>query len=159
MSEISMQSKSDPGTQIKIVADELKLREFVVEKDLYVTKVISIVSQVTHDLYDIVFQGGTSLAKAHRIIERMSEDCDFRIRFKDPGMKLSKETKRKTLRQFRHDIIEALKSNGFSVNDDDVKVRNERQFMRIRARYSSMFPAIAELKSFLAVDFFWVKSE
>lgn len=88
------------------VAELLKIDESVAEKDFYVTQVIAIVSTVKHDLYDLIFQGGTSLAKAHRIIERMSEDCDFRVRFKNPGLKLSKESKRKALRQFRHDIIE-----------------------------------------------------
>ena len=38
--------------QIRLVADELDLDDFVIEKDLYVTQAISIVSQISHELYD-----------------------------------------------------------------------------------------------------------
>jgi len=140
--------------QIRLVADELDLDDFVIEKDLYVTQAISIVSQISHELYDLVFQGGTSLAKAHRIIERMSEDCDFRIRFKDPKGKLSKEFKRKALRQFRYELVDALKKNGFTLDDDAVRVRNEGQFMGIRANYPSLYPMTEGIKPFLALEFF-----
>jgi len=140
--------------QIRLVADELDLDDFVIEKDLYVTQAISIVSQISHELYDLVFQGGTSLAKAHRIIERMSEDCDFRVRFKDPEGKLSNEFKRKALRKFRHELVAALKKNGFTLDDDAVRVRNEGQFMGIRANYPSLYPMTEGIKPFLALEFF-----
>ncbi len=94
--------------QIQDVSKLLKLNEYVIEKDLYVTQAISIVSAISHDLYDLIFQGGTSLAKAHRIIERMSEDCDFRIRFKNPEKKISKELKRKGLRHVNFNDAQQL---------------------------------------------------
>lgn len=84
----------------------------------------------------------------------MSEDCDFRVRFKNPALKISKESKRKTLRQFRHEIIAALRAHDFIINDNEVRVRNEGQFMGVRARYPSAFPTLPELKPFLAVEFF-----
>jgi len=149
-----LSDKQQIKQQIRLVADELNLDDFVIEKDLYVTQAISIVSQISHELYDLVFQGGTSLAKAHRIIERMSEDCDFRIRFKDPEEKLSKEFKRKALRQFRHELVKALKANGFTISDSDISVRNEGQFMGIRANYPSLYPLTEGIKPFLALEFF-----
>ena len=56
--------------QIRTVALSLELPAYVVEKDLYVTQAISVVAQIKHEHFDLVFQGGTSLAKAHRIIQR-----------------------------------------------------------------------------------------
>jgi hypothetical protein len=92
--------------------------------------------------------------EAHRIIERMSEDCDFRIRFKDLGAVLSKEFKRKALRRFRHDLVAALKMAGFGIESDAVRVRNEGQFMGIRTSYPSVYPRTVGIKPFLALEFF-----
>jgi predicted nucleotidyltransferase component of viral defense system len=64
--------------QIEATRAILGLPSYIVEKDLYVTQAISIVTKIKHEHFDLVFQGGTSLAKAHRIVKRMSEDCDFR---------------------------------------------------------------------------------
>ena len=44
--------------QIQVVSDELGLDSFVVEKDLYLTHIIFLVTQVPHDHFDLVFQGG-----------------------------------------------------------------------------------------------------
>lgn len=118
------------------------------------TQAISIVSDISHEHYDLAFQGGTSLAKAHRVIERASEDCDFRIRFKEAGDTLSKAFKRKALRIFRHDLVNALKANGFNIDGSNVRVRNEDQFMAIRADYPSVYPVTEGIKPFLALEFF-----
>lgn len=154
LKEILMQSSREISKQINAVNEITGLSLFVIEKDLYVTQAISIVSHVSHELYDLIFQGGTSLAKAHRIIERMSEDCDFRMRFKGSGRKLSNELKRKELRKFRHELVDALKKNGFILGDDAIRVRNEGQFMGIRAEYPSVYPVTESIKPFIALDFF-----
>lgn len=140
--------------QIRAVSEILGLSEFVIEKDLFVTKAISVVNTVTHDIFDLIFQGGTSLAKAYGIIERMSEDCDFRMRLKMPDMVSSKEMKRIELRKFRYDLIYVLRENGFIIDDEDVCVRNEGQFMSIRARYSSIYYVPHGIKPYIALEFF-----
>ncbi len=154
LKETLMQDSHEIREQIDAVNQLTGLSRFVIEKDLYVTQAISIVSNITHELYDLVFQGGTSLAKAHRIIERMSEDCDFRIRFKDSEGKFSKEFRRKALRKFRYELVEELKASGFTISNSDVRVRNEGQFMGIRANYPSMYPTTEGIKPFLALEFF-----
>ncbi len=58
--------------EIRAVANKLKLNDFVVEKDIYVTQAIDIATKVQNEFFELVFQGGTCLAKAHRIIKRMS---------------------------------------------------------------------------------------
>jgi predicted nucleotidyltransferase component of viral defense system len=47
---------------------ESLISKSAVEKDIYVTKIIHAMSQVEHEYYRLVFQGGTCLAKAHKII-------------------------------------------------------------------------------------------
>ena len=62
---------------IRLVSDTgelLDLDEAVVEKDYYVTQVIHALSAVENEYFRLVFCGGTCLAKAHKIVSRMSED-------------------------------------------------------------------------------------
>ena len=51
----------------------------LVEKDLYVVKAIAALAAIDAAPFTLVFGGGTALARAHKIIRRMSEDVDFKI--------------------------------------------------------------------------------
>lgn len=51
----------------------------VIEKDLLITAVLQIVSTLESDGIQLIFCGGTCLSKAHGLIERMSEDIDFKL--------------------------------------------------------------------------------
>src|SRR5437870_2342574 len=62
---------------------DIKLTGAVVEKDYYVTQVIHALSDIQNEYFRLVFAGGTCLAKAHRIVDRMSEDIDFKIQIKN----------------------------------------------------------------------------
>lgn len=146
-----MQNETEFRQQISLVANKLQLDEFVIEKDYFVTKVIGVINSINDDNYDLIFQGGTSLAKAYRIIERMSEDCDYRIRFKGSD-KISKEKSRKTLRQFRRMLVEKLTDKGFTIPKDEIGVRNEGRFMNIKVHYDSMYPISQGIKPFIALE-------
>ena len=47
-----------------------------IEKDYYVTLLLQILAQ---EMPYIVFKGGTSLSKCHKVIQRFSEDIDITI--------------------------------------------------------------------------------
>ena len=51
----------------------------LVEKDLHVVRAIAALAAIDAAPFALVFGGGTALARAHRIIRRMSEDVDFKI--------------------------------------------------------------------------------
>jgi len=121
-----------------------------VEKDFYVTKIIHILSEIKNPYYNLYFQGGTCLAKAYQITERMSEDCDFRIALQ-PGVSFN----RNALREFRQTILKALCENGFNCPDDAIKVRNLGQFMELKIPYPSLYTEqSAVLKPYLSIEFF-----
>lgn len=140
--------------QINAVATELGLNPFVIEKDFYLTHAISIITQVEHKNFDLIFQGGTSLSKAYRIIQRMSEDADFRVCFKDSGQLMSHEAKRRELREFRHQLVLELRSQGYVIDEQDIHVRNEGQFMSLRVQYPSAFATVIGIKPYLSLEFF-----
>jgi predicted nucleotidyltransferase component of viral defense system len=49
------------------------------EKDWYTTKVLNALTQVRDPRFQLVFSGGTSLSKGYQLIERFSEDIDFKV--------------------------------------------------------------------------------
>lgn len=140
--------------QIISVANLLGLPEYVIEKDYYLTHVIGVLSTIEDDNFQLIFQGGTCLAKAHNIVDRMSEDCDFRMAYRDDVEKLSKQKQRNLLRQFRKNIIAQLEEHGFQVDKNDIRVRNEGQFMSLPIRYQTLFEETEALKPYLALEFF-----
>lgn len=61
---------------IDLVVYQTGISPEVVEKDYYVTMILkSLAEKVTY----IVFKGGTSLSKCHKIIKRFSEDIDISV--------------------------------------------------------------------------------
>jgi len=56
-----------------------RLPAAIFEKDLLVTKTLGLVQDFNWDKFSIVFCGGTSLSKGYELIERMSEDIDFKV--------------------------------------------------------------------------------
>ena len=55
------------------------LHEALVEKDWLVVKALAAITAADKGPFQLVFQGGTALSRAHRVIERMSEDIDIKI--------------------------------------------------------------------------------
>lgn len=68
---------------ISDASEVLGLNETILEKDYYVTQVIHALSRAENEYFQLIFCGGTALAKADKIIRRMSEDIDFKIQITD----------------------------------------------------------------------------
>ena len=64
---------------IQATAADRSIPAIYVEKDYWVTQVLKRLSESEHG-EAVVFKGGTSLSKAHRLIERFSEDIDLALR-------------------------------------------------------------------------------
>ena len=50
-----------------------------IEKDWFVTQVVAALAAFSYAGFELIFTGGTALSKAHKLIERFSEDVDFRV--------------------------------------------------------------------------------
>jgi hypothetical protein len=104
-----------------------------VEKDYHVVRALQAIATVRHDAFQIVFAGGTSLARAHKVVRRMSEDIDLKIipRVEFP----SGASQRTALRALREQIIRSLTGAGFVLDRDQVRVRNEGAYCQIPLEY------------------------
>ena len=63
---------------IRAASDHLEMRAVFVERDYWVTLLLSRLSHSKHS-DKVVFKGGTSLSKVHKLIARFSEDVDLAI--------------------------------------------------------------------------------
>jgi len=65
------------GQYLAATADFMKLNDTgIVEKDYFVT---SFLRKITKKQPSVIFKGGTSLSKCHKIIARFSEDIDLSL--------------------------------------------------------------------------------
>ncbi|MEO6132882.1 MAG: nucleotidyl transferase AbiEii/AbiGii toxin family protein [Saprospiraceae bacterium] len=69
---------------LKAASQHLKINLDFVEKDYWITLVLSLLAKSKY-VADAVFKGGTSLAKGYNLIERFSEDVDIAV-INDKGM-------------------------------------------------------------------------
>ena len=56
----------------------------LVEKDWYLVKALAAITLIDTAPFKLVFGGGTALGRAHRLIQRMSEDIDLKIDVNEP---------------------------------------------------------------------------
>lgn len=66
-----------------------------IEKDWHILRAMQAVIAVDAAPFQVVFAGGTCLARAHKLIRRMSEDVDFKIAPLDPASAPTKSKRRK----------------------------------------------------------------
>lgn len=62
---------------IAMTAFHTHMSEMVVEKDYYITMILRLLTQ---KLPFVVFKGGTSLSKCHKVIKRLQRKIIWRIR-------------------------------------------------------------------------------
>lgn len=63
---------------IKETADNLGIKEYFIEKDYWISLVLRRLSESKY-VESVVFKGGTSLSKGHKLIKRFSEDVDVAV--------------------------------------------------------------------------------
>ena len=115
----------------------------VFEKDLLVAEVLKVVSDSS--CFDIlpVFCGGTCLSQAYRLIQRMSEDIDFKLIVPEG---LSRNARSKKLKSLKHQLVANLVEAGFYVPADEIRARNENSFIAMNIYYKSCFAPVASLR-------------
>lgn len=128
------------------VSERLGIDKSFVEKDWLVTQAIRLVTGINVPGFEIVFTGGTSLSKAHGLLERFSEDVDFRI------IAPEELRTRKALSDFRKCVVETLQKGGFSFTDEQVRSRDGNRFFSIDIDYESQFPKAHALRPHIQIE-------
>ena len=106
----------------------------LVEKDFHVVKALAAIAAVNTAPLGLVFGGGTALARAHRLIRRMSEDIDLKVT-------AEKEPSRGELRRLRELVTAALLRAGFQFDPDNPEHRsmgNQSRYTVYRLPYEPL---------------------
>lgn len=114
---------------VQVTAQNANLPEIYVEKDYWVTNALrnlasSKLSQT------VVFKGGTSLSKAHKLIERFSEDIDLAV----IDLSQSNSQKRNLIKE-----IECVAAKGLTQIEDDPRMSKASRFRKTVWHYPRVF--------------------
>ena len=133
-------------------------QEASVEKDLEVTKAISALATMDGTPFQLIFGGGTAVARAHRLTERMSEDVDFKIILPPGHLGMGRDKLRKELSALRHKAATALAEAGFvfdETNRDHVRSGDENRYILFQLPYLSEFDRDAVLRPHIKIELAW----
>ena len=111
-------------------ADYKGIEAGIIEKDYYVTLFLKELSKV---LPGLIFKGGTSLSKCHKLINRFSEDIDLNIEYNERAT----EGQRKNLKRTILSVIDALELE--LTNPENV--RSKRDYNRYVVKFPTVFKA------------------
>ena len=112
---------------VNLASKHFHILPVIVEKDYYVTMILR---KLSEDQGFVVFKGGTSLSKCHKVIKRFSEDIDITI-----DSKLS-QGQMKNLKASIKTIAAEL---GLSIPKID-ETRSRRSYNRYVLEYQSVLP-------------------
>ena len=99
-----------------------------VAKDFAVLRAIRALIAIDAAPFTLVFGGGTALARAHKLIRRMSEDVDFKI-VPTPAAPVSRNGLRRQRGVLRDRVTTALQAAGFAFDPKEaVRSRDENGY-------------------------------
>jgi predicted nucleotidyltransferase component of viral defense system len=131
------------------VRRQLKLpHEALVEKDWHVVRALAAIAAADKGPFQLVFQGGTALSRAHRLIERMSEDIDIKIISEGPPP-------RPALRRLRESITGELHKAGFTFdpkNREHLKSNYESRYTLYRLPYEPIAAGQGALRPEIQIE-------
>lgn len=125
----------------------------LLEKDEHLTDALRAVFGLQFECVKLVFCGGTSLSKAHGLIERMSEDADLKVVLTDAGKALSRtKLKRYLGDEVRGRVAHALADVGLVEDAERAIVLNEYRYMHSQWSYARRYPTSPGLRPNLQLE-------
>ncbi len=124
----------------------------IVEKDYFAIQLLRELKTINFPEYQLVFSGGTCLAKAYQNIYRMSEDIDIKLVPKKPTLRLSREKQRNLRRNIYQTVIALLEqSTVFNLITPTIK-RNEGCYQQFLIEYPNFHGSFDALRPHLQLD-------
>ena len=126
----------------------------IVEKDYYVVELLRVLQPLQFKSHQLVFAGGTALAKSGIDLNRMSEDVDINL-VPRAGFSKNSFKQRKTIRK---DIVSVVhqsieNSDLFQFDDESPKkTLDEYRYNCLSVRYPQVFPQAPYLRPFIKLE-------
>jgi predicted nucleotidyltransferase component of viral defense system len=131
------------------IAAELAIDPAFVEKDWYSVQVLKAVADHQADAIETLFAGGTSLSKGYGLIQRFSEDLDFRCRYITPGSGNQNKKVRSAYRSCMVSCIQAIDH----IDLDESKVAVASNYIKFPLGYPQQYDVHASLRPNLEIEF------
>lgn len=137
------------------VADALGIESVaIVEKDHYIVELLRLLKPLTFDTHQLVFAGGTALAKSGIVLNRMSEDVDIKLVPTATFQTLSRTQRKGIRKEIVQTISSATTATGmFTFDDTHPKVtRDEYRYNDIPVRYPQRVAQAPCLRPFIRLE-------
>ena len=129
------------------VAVELGVNPAFVEKDWHAVRLVRLLAATAHESVRPVFSGGTSLSKGYGLIQRFSEDLDFKTLLPEGGVSRSVRS------TYRRRLVEAIRaSDGWRLEDGAIQAGNESRFFSCEIGYDSDHSPAPALRPFVRLE-------
>jgi len=125
-----------------------------VEKDWHVMRALRAITSVDATPFRLIFAGGTALARAHKLAQRMSEDVDFKVVPLD-AVPLSGNQRRLLLGELRDRITASLQAAGFPLDADDethLRSRDANAYTMYQLTYAAPDAAGMQLRPTIQIE-------
>jgi hypothetical protein len=132
---------------VEEVAFRLRTDPGLIEKDWHVTQALGVLAGFDHGGIVPAFGGGTSLSKAWGLIQRFSEDIDFKVALPE----MSGNAARRERSAYRERIVDALTRAGFVLTGDVTKA-DESRFFSAEFLFPTLFDTSRGLRPHIKVE-------
>ncbi|MFV0448049.1 MAG: nucleotidyl transferase AbiEii/AbiGii toxin family protein [Vibrio sp.] len=134
------------------VSDVLELgNPAIIEKDFWVVALLAELEKMKFDTHQMVFSGGTALAKSNIKILRMSEDVDIKLIPSDSFRELSR-AKKKTARKALIDSLETAVAQTDNFSVEQRLVRDEYRYVEFELKYPQQFSQAPCLRPIIKLE-------
>lgn len=124
----------------------------LLEKDEHLTDALRALFELPLDGMSLVFCGGTSLSKAHGLIERMSEDADLKIVLSQGSEPITRTQIRKRLSALKTTVSETLTGIGLVEEKSKARALNENRYFCSEWSYARQYDSVAGLRPHLQIE-------
>lgn len=140
---------------INDIATELGVAAAFIEKDWYSCQVLRALTSIDYQPITAIFSGGTSLSKAHGIIQRFSEDLDFRCRYETA---VSGNQQKKHRSEFRKLVVECIRNLDIVWIDEPMPDPNGISF-KFNLLYDARVKQHSSLRPHLELEFSFTQTQ
>jgi predicted nucleotidyltransferase component of viral defense system len=132
---------------LDFIENRFKINPLFTEKDWYTQHILEVISKFESDDFQPVFSGGTSLSKGHQLIQRFSEDVDFRM------LPLKDNLTRTFRSSYQDRLVEAILASSPDLNlVEEVKKRDRSRFLQFKVSYPSEFSLVDAVRPHIQVE-------
>jgi Nucleotidyl transferase AbiEii toxin, Type IV TA system len=132
---------------LDFIENRFKINPLFTEKDWYTQHILGVISKFESDDFQPVFSGGTSLSKGHQLIQRFSEDIDFRM------LPLKDNLTRTFRSSYQDRLVETILASSPELKlVEDVKKRDRSRFLQFKVSYPSEFSLVDAVRPYIQVE-------